>query len=941
MATRLRGAIERTRQRRRTQRQLASEQEALRQGDAANYQSPHRNPFTESSRENYKTYPYDYYSGTDCKLFYGDVWVDDVVGINYSVSQNKTPIYGYASQNFNAIAKGQIIVQGTMTVAFKETGYLNIIQRITETQKQNAYQVLKRRQDISREKAEYKLAKFDPSLNYIGETPKNPQIAVGMTANGSPQLIRQEQTIEEILMNKKTGEASKASLALSRGFNLGEKTRDFEDFAELLEDSIWGDSNGRPLGAGLRNAIKRADEFDYNNAGGIKVGIGQGNNAQYEHVLNLMLTFGDINDFRAEHTLVVINDVHFIGTQQMMSPDGSPIFEEYTFIARDINHSISSELLNNINPIKLDVGIDDLQVARLDDIETIEQKLNQASTSEPWVLTMKSIASFNQFGWRTEQGEPLEVYISMNKGTPLVDRMIEAVEKGFNNHEFADYVNTDKQQYIIDTWFTPTETITMVLEQTIPNTRTYKVIAPVRTGFRAPVIVTREDLFTDISELQEPLEEVGGIIDRNNKYLNEKAKELDTALDDLEEQNAAFGTEDELADYRRRQAKVDRLREERENDRRKTRIGQALQDRRIDRARRAEEEAFRDYVDETLTPREDRSTTRAARDAQADRDAIQAELDKDYERLVADARVNTAQINQYNEAIAEQQAKERREAYEKAHAANLAEIARMKKADRDAAKAKINEEYQTQAAEIDAQIAATQAELDALELEEERRAQDREANRPQSQAPWYAQNRDTVLYSENVASHASRAGKANEPYRRGTVQALDIQTAVGIGPVTYPLSNAELVSYNLETQSGDITGNLPGVEGPITIRFDHVKAVNVRDNDIQFQGSTDDSSLNAIRPLVHIQVKNADFDFQSATTRAYQDAGTNVYDVDANEFYAAKKQESSPRPATWPDQQANREALAEKEQGSSVEGRTGRRLKFDSQGNVIGIINPE
>ena len=69
----------------------------------------------------------DYYSGCDVGVLIGDYLVDDVVTIQYTLTNNKSPIYGYMSENFDAVAKGTRVVQGQFAVAFKEVGYLNKI----------------------------------------------------------------------------------------------------------------------------------------------------------------------------------------------------------------------------------------------------------------------------------------------------------------------------------------------------------------------------------------------------------------------------------------------------------------------------------------------------------------------------------------------------------------------------------------------------------------------------------------------------------------------------------------------------------------------------------------------------------------------------------------------------------------------------------------------
>lgn len=161
-------------------------------------------------RRNYLSYPYDYYTGSSVRIFFGHVWVDDIITIQYSMNQNKTPLYGYASQKFDAVAKGQILVQGNFTIAFKEAGYLNVVH--------NYFQDLKndKKGKDKNEVLHYWLSKNKPI----------------------------EQILDELYMS-------------------GESASDFEDLSEALEDYVWRDF-GTPS-----RSITRPDEFDYGTDGGI------------------------------------------------------------------------------------------------------------------------------------------------------------------------------------------------------------------------------------------------------------------------------------------------------------------------------------------------------------------------------------------------------------------------------------------------------------------------------------------------------------------------------------------------------------------------------------------------------------------------------------------------------------------------------------------------
>jgi hypothetical protein len=78
----------------------------------------------------------EYVSGADVGVFIGDTWIDDTVSFQYSYTNNKSPVYGYMSENFDAVAKGSRIVQGQFAIAFRETGYIvNILERYAQKTK--------------------------------------------------------------------------------------------------------------------------------------------------------------------------------------------------------------------------------------------------------------------------------------------------------------------------------------------------------------------------------------------------------------------------------------------------------------------------------------------------------------------------------------------------------------------------------------------------------------------------------------------------------------------------------------------------------------------------------------------------------------------------------------------------------------------------------------
>lgn len=65
-----------------------------------------------------------YFTGAQASLFVGDVWIDEVYGVQFAASQNVVPVYGYASTLFDAVARGKALTQGYFEINFVEEGYL-------------------------------------------------------------------------------------------------------------------------------------------------------------------------------------------------------------------------------------------------------------------------------------------------------------------------------------------------------------------------------------------------------------------------------------------------------------------------------------------------------------------------------------------------------------------------------------------------------------------------------------------------------------------------------------------------------------------------------------------------------------------------------------------------------------------------------------------------
>lgn len=69
-----------------------------------------------------------YYSALDAELYFGNIFINDVTDIMYSMSQNAMPLYGFNSYTFDDIATGNRIVQGQFNINYYKSNFLTDLQ---------------------------------------------------------------------------------------------------------------------------------------------------------------------------------------------------------------------------------------------------------------------------------------------------------------------------------------------------------------------------------------------------------------------------------------------------------------------------------------------------------------------------------------------------------------------------------------------------------------------------------------------------------------------------------------------------------------------------------------------------------------------------------------------------------------------------------------------
>jgi hypothetical protein len=75
-----------------------------------------------------------YYSGLDISVYFGAVYMDEVISLQYQEVEQVKPNFSYASYTYNSISRGARLVTGSFTINFKESGYLyNLLKTLRNT----------------------------------------------------------------------------------------------------------------------------------------------------------------------------------------------------------------------------------------------------------------------------------------------------------------------------------------------------------------------------------------------------------------------------------------------------------------------------------------------------------------------------------------------------------------------------------------------------------------------------------------------------------------------------------------------------------------------------------------------------------------------------------------------------------------------------------------
>jgi hypothetical protein len=237
------------------------------------------------ARVEYQVYPEEYFSGADVSIYFGDAWVDEIVSINYSLMEYVQPIFGFNSYTYDAAPRGARLVTGNFRINFKESYYLHKI--ISEAS------IL----DGIGSNGE------DPWKSYSADRVEADELVLNKTISNSSDL-------RELLNQVNDGKLTKEQLL---------------NVAKRIQDSIWEKKTFQTEadgGSPFFNQPKR----------GFSIAVLYG--SRFSSISGRS-DYNRIFDLPAS-TNYTISGVQLTGVNHIITPDGTPVYEDYSFIARDL-----------------------------------------------------------------------------------------------------------------------------------------------------------------------------------------------------------------------------------------------------------------------------------------------------------------------------------------------------------------------------------------------------------------------------------------------------------------------------------------------------------------------------------------------------------------------------------------------------------------------------
>ncbi len=224
---------------------------------------------------NYERFPSKYFSGANVRIYFDTVFVDEITHLQFTLTEQVMPVYGFASYTYDDVFRGTRLVEGTFRINFRERDYLR---------------TLLYRQDLR----EYEPEDRDEDDDW------------------RTVVVEDDEELADV--------KDKLYGYLKQGW-----TKEFEYNREKLEKTLWRKKI---------TAEEKNHPFFTEKEGGFEIEIDYGNVKMRKA---LPETENEYAKRVNPGTVKSINDIQLSQQSQVIELAGQPLQEEYHFIARDVD----------------------------------------------------------------------------------------------------------------------------------------------------------------------------------------------------------------------------------------------------------------------------------------------------------------------------------------------------------------------------------------------------------------------------------------------------------------------------------------------------------------------------------------------------------------------------------------------------------------------------
>lgn len=243
-----------------------------------------------NSSTEYQRFSNEYFAGSDIRIYFGDTWVDEITSLQFTLQEQVTPIYGYASYTWDKVARGTRYIQGNFSINFKESYYLHYV--------------------LNSLSSKMKAASKDAPVF-------------------SAQSWKEGTSVEHLV---ETADSPA-----------------FEAIADEFEKSLWGEGDNKSLNSVVSkrkgNTFFSPEHRGKNEEDGTATYDDVTSQKQLaEQGFNILIGYGPMNEKdgrKAAGTAHTLMGVQITGVSQVIGGDGQPVQEMYSFIARDLDGNVA------------------------------------------------------------------------------------------------------------------------------------------------------------------------------------------------------------------------------------------------------------------------------------------------------------------------------------------------------------------------------------------------------------------------------------------------------------------------------------------------------------------------------------------------------------------------------------------------------------------------